>query len=148
MVKSNANVYINQNASTVDCSLVNADAQLSLINIPQGFVCVYIWVNIQLITMCPYSYHHNGFMATPALGTQDVRFGLTYTLIILQDILSRRCFSLNKTLNSNSISILIVVAHCQNRKAVIFMSSCALKVSVFFRALHQTNHALLITMVN
>ena len=24
--------------------------------------------------MCPHTYHHSGFMATPALGTQDVRF--------------------------------------------------------------------------
>ena len=24
--------------------------------------------------MCSHDYHHNGFMATPALGTQDVRF--------------------------------------------------------------------------
>ena len=23
--------------------------------------------------MCPHGYHHNGFMATPALGTQVVR---------------------------------------------------------------------------
>ena len=22
--------------------------------------------------MCPHGYHHNGFMATPALGTQEV----------------------------------------------------------------------------
>ena len=29
---------------------------------------------IQRITMCPHGYHHNGFMATPALGTQEVRF--------------------------------------------------------------------------
>ena len=29
--------------------------------------------SIQRITMCPHGYHHNGFMATPALGTQEVR---------------------------------------------------------------------------
>ena len=23
--------------------------------------------------MCPHGYHHNGFMETPALGTQEVR---------------------------------------------------------------------------
>ena len=23
--------------------------------------------------MCPHGYHHNGFMANPALGTQEVR---------------------------------------------------------------------------
>ena len=23
--------------------------------------------------MCPHGYHHSGFMATPALGTRDVR---------------------------------------------------------------------------
>ena len=35
--------------------------------------CVCVRVYIQNITMCPHGYHHNGFMATPALGTQDVR---------------------------------------------------------------------------
>ena len=24
--------------------------------------------------MCPHGYHHNGFMTTPALGTQEVRY--------------------------------------------------------------------------
>ena len=24
--------------------------------------------------MCPHGYHHNGFMATPALGTQESTF--------------------------------------------------------------------------
>ena len=24
--------------------------------------------------MCPHGYHHSGFMETPALGTQDVRY--------------------------------------------------------------------------
>ena len=24
--------------------------------------------------MCPHGYHHNGFMATPALGTQDLLY--------------------------------------------------------------------------
>ena len=28
--------------------------------------------------MCPHGYHHNGFMATPALGTQEVRFIYIY----------------------------------------------------------------------
>ena len=28
------------------------------------------------MTMCPHGYHHNGFMETPALGTQEVRFTL------------------------------------------------------------------------
>ena len=32
------------------------------------FTNVYIYI-IQRITMCPHGYHHNGFMATPALGT-------------------------------------------------------------------------------
>ena len=30
------------------------------------------WRNIQRITMFPHGYHHNGFMETPALGTQEV----------------------------------------------------------------------------
>ena len=28
--------------------------------------------------MCPHGYHHNGFMETPALGTQEVRFIYIY----------------------------------------------------------------------
>ena len=28
--------------------------------------------------MCPHGYHHSGSMATPALGTRDVRFIYTY----------------------------------------------------------------------
>ena len=31
-------------------------------------------VRFQRITMCPHGYHHSGSMATPALGTRDVRF--------------------------------------------------------------------------
>ena len=34
---------------------------------------LYILFYIQRITMCPHGYHHNGFMATPALGTQEIR---------------------------------------------------------------------------
>ena len=29
--------------------------------------------------MCPHGYHHSGFMATPALGTQDVH--LLYVML-------------------------------------------------------------------
>ena len=28
--------------------------------------------------MCPLGYHHNGFMATPALGTQEVRLHIGF----------------------------------------------------------------------
>ena len=35
--------------------------------------CLGSGQNIQTITMCPHGYHHNGCMATPALGTQEVR---------------------------------------------------------------------------
>ena len=28
--------------------------------------------------MCPHGYHHNGFMETPALGTQDVRLHIVW----------------------------------------------------------------------
>ena len=31
--------------------------------------------------MCPHGYHHNGFMATPALGTQEVHL---YIYIYIQ----------------------------------------------------------------
>ena len=37
--------------------------------------------NIQRITMCPHGYHHNGFMATPALGTQEVRYIYIYVCV-------------------------------------------------------------------
>ena len=29
--------------------------------------------------MCPHGYHHSGSMATPALGTRDVRSNTIYT---------------------------------------------------------------------
>ena len=28
--------------------------------------------------MCPNGYHHNGFMETPALGTQEVRLRIVW----------------------------------------------------------------------
>ena len=31
--------------------------------------------------MCPHGYHHNGFMATPALGTQEVRYYNYYIFV-------------------------------------------------------------------
>ena len=31
--------------------------------------------------MCPHGYHHSGSMATPALGTRDVRFIYIYIYI-------------------------------------------------------------------
>ena len=40
--------------------------------------CKYIYIYIQRITMCPHGYHHSGSMATPALGTRDVRFIYIY----------------------------------------------------------------------
>ena len=30
--------------------------------------------------MCPHGYHHSGSMATPALGTRDVRFYIYISL--------------------------------------------------------------------
>ena len=42
---------------------------------------------IQRITMFPHGYHHNGFMATPALGTQDVRLNI---VLKLPDICDRK----------------------------------------------------------
>ena len=38
----------------------------------------YIYIYIQRITMSPHGYHHNGFMATPALGTQEVRLHIVW----------------------------------------------------------------------
>ena len=43
---------------------------------------VGLFIYSQKITMCPHGYHHNGFMATPALGMQDVRFYLFIYLYI------------------------------------------------------------------
>ena len=40
--------------------------------------CIYIYIYIQRITMCPHGYHHNGFMETPALGTQEVRLHIVW----------------------------------------------------------------------
>ena len=35
-------------------------------------------IAIQRITMCPNGYHHSGSMATPALGTRDVRLHIVW----------------------------------------------------------------------
>ena len=40
-----------------------------------------LWI-IQRITMCPHGYHHNGFMVTPALGTQEVRFWIIFEITL------------------------------------------------------------------
>ena len=42
------------------------------------YIYIYIYIYIQRITMCPHGYHHNGFMATPALGTQEVRLHIVW----------------------------------------------------------------------
>ena len=42
---------------------------------------MYKSILIQKITMCPRDYHHNGFMATPALGTQEVRLHIVWTAL-------------------------------------------------------------------
>ena len=44
---------------------------------------IYIYIYIQRITMCPHGYHHNGFMETPALGTQEVRYIYIYIFYLL-----------------------------------------------------------------
>ena len=33
--------------------------------------------------MCPHGYHHNGFMATPALGTQEVRLHIVWIALCI-----------------------------------------------------------------
>ena len=48
-------------------------------------------LNLQRITMCPHGYHHNGFIATPALGTQEVRLD---KLNILLNMWSQRNLSI------------------------------------------------------
>ena len=39
---------------------------------------MYMYIYIQRITTCPHGYHHNGFMETPALGTQEVRLHIVW----------------------------------------------------------------------
>ena len=34
--------------------------------------------------MCPHGYHHNGFMATPALGGEDVRLNIVWKDCIME----------------------------------------------------------------
>ena len=57
------------------------------VNVPQGGSppnprecsnCTGSERNIQRITMCPHGYHHSGSMATPALGTRDVRLHIVW----------------------------------------------------------------------
>ena len=45
--------------------------------------------------MCPHGYHHNGFMVTPALGTQEVRIYVRIFVYIIYYIYMYNClFSL------------------------------------------------------
>ena len=41
-------------------------------------IYIYIYIYIQRITMYPHSYHHNDFMDTPALRTQEVRLHIVW----------------------------------------------------------------------
>ena len=36
--------------------------------------------------MCPHGYHHNGFMVTPALGTQEVHRKYIYLVYLVKYI--------------------------------------------------------------
>ena len=60
---------------------------LQKVNVPQGGSppnprecsnCTSSERNIQRITMCPHGYHHSGSIATPALGTRDVRLHIVW----------------------------------------------------------------------
>ena len=46
--------------------------------LPLVLILVHIYIYIQRITMCPHGYHHSGSMATPALGTRDVRLHIVW----------------------------------------------------------------------
>ena len=43
--------------------------------------------------MCPNGYHHSGFMATPALGTQDVRLHIVGKDCIVTRVLKLQAVS-------------------------------------------------------
>ena len=74
------------------------------VNVPQGGSppnpkecsnCTGSGRNIQRITMCPHGYHHSGSMATPALGTRDVRLHIAWIALwghqSAQTVSSERC---------------------------------------------------------
>ena len=74
------------------------------LNVPQGGSppnpkecsnCTGSERNIQRITMCPHGYHHSGSMATPALGTRDVRLHIVWIALwshqSAQTVSSERC---------------------------------------------------------
>ena len=60
--------------------------------------------------MCPHGYHHNGFMGTPALGTQEVRFSLSlyiYRSVFIQVPLrqcSTRWYGAYDTIDDQKVS--------------------------------------------
>ena len=71
------------------------------VNVPQGGSppnprecsnCTGSERNIQRITMCPHGYHHSGSMATPALGTRDVRFQIYIYIYIYIYIFIYVCY--------------------------------------------------------
>ena len=69
--------------TVVKSNLVKCDADSigvcikSILKLNVCFIgqCMQTYMNpvLQRITICPHGYHHNGFMETPALGTQEVR---------------------------------------------------------------------------
>ena len=61
--------------------------------------------------MCPHGYHHNGFMATPALGTQEVRFYLIKIYIYISK-------GLQCALTVITIMVLWQLPHLGHRKYV------------------------------
>ena len=79
-------LWSHQSAQTVN----SEQCIVQKVNVPQGGSspnprecsnCLGSGRNIQRITMCPHGYHHNGFMATPALGTQEVRLHIVWTAL-------------------------------------------------------------------
>ena len=54
------------------------------------YVCIYIYIYIYVImkTMCPPGYHHNGFVATHALG--HMMYGYTLLVPMNQRVLNKQ----------------------------------------------------------
>ena len=77
--------------------------------------------------MCPHGYHHNGFMATPALGTQDVRL----------HIAGEDCIMYNQIRTYLS---LVIVVHLGIYNWICVLNPCICSIShITSYIMHQIN---------
>ena len=101
-------LWSHQSAQTVN----SEQCIVQKVNVPRGGSspnprecsnCLGSGRNIQRITMCPHGYHHNGFMATSALGTQEVTYMCIRMFDLFQDAKNPWKLAICKGLSNNCV---------------------------------------------